>query len=95
MALSDDDLLSFDHDRLAHFDADDARKALAEQRDAYRSQLVAARWIDFWLEGLARDHGSDERFHEGFMQGLREVAANLRQGDLIPGGVLHDETDGR
>lgn len=95
MALTDDELLDFDHDRLAHFNLGDARQQLAESRDAFRSQLVAARWLDGWRERMGEDasltHSAD--WQDGFNSALREVAAHLRQGDLIPGGVLHDETD--
>jgi hypothetical protein len=95
VARSEDDLLDFDHSRLAHFDVNDARRKLAEQGQVYRAQLVAARWIEGWRERLAEDYIShaSEEWGRGFDQALREVTAHLRQGDLIPGGVLHDETD--
>jgi hypothetical protein len=51
MALTDDQLLDFDPDRLAHFDLDEARQTLAgEHGDIFRAQLVAAPWINGWRE---------------------------------------------
>jgi hypothetical protein len=95
MPLTDDELFGFDHSRHADFDAAAAKRRLAEQGGAYRAQLVAARWIDGWRERMEEDEGSmqSEDWHEGFNYAMREIAAHLRQGDLLPGGVLHDETD--
>jgi hypothetical protein len=98
MALSDDQLFDFDRKRLADFDIKRAQRVLDEQRDVYRAQLVAARWIDGWRERTAEQRGSPTAhpadWYDGFDQALREVAAHLRQGDLLPGGgILHDETD--
>jgi hypothetical protein len=98
VALTDEALLDFDHKRLAHFDAREARRTLTEQRDVFRAQLVAARWIDGWRERMADrsespTHLRSPEYDEGYHDALREVAAHLRQGDLIPGGILHDETD--
>lgn len=98
MALTDEQLLDFDHDRLAHFELDKAQQALSEQRDAYRPQLVLACWIDGWRERMAAHEKSptgsnEEGWIDGFDYAARELAANLRQGDFLPGGVLHDETD--
>jgi hypothetical protein len=95
MSLTDEDLFDFDQDRLAHFDLKSARSQLAEHSDAFRAQLVAAQWIEGWRERAAADElpTQSENWREGFDSALREVAAHLRQGDLIPGGVLHDETD--
>lgn len=99
--LRDDDLFDFDHQRLADFDPDRARATLSRLGDVYRAQLVAARWIDGWRERMERrgespTHLRSDDYDEGFDQALREIAAHLRQGDLVPGGILHDETlDGR
>lgn len=94
MALSDDDLLNFDHKRLADFDAKRAKRALQEQGDAFRPQLVTAHFLDGWRGRMVRpsmiEHHSPE-WYEGFEYAMREVAAHLRQGDLLPGGILHDE----
>jgi len=95
MPLTDDDLFDFDQSRHADFDAGAARRRLGEQGGAYRPQLVAALWIDGWRERMEEGVGSmqSEDWHEGFNYAMREIAAHLRQGDLIPGGILHDETD--
>jgi hypothetical protein len=102
MALSDDELLDFDHRRLRGFNLAKARDALAEQGDVYRAQLVAARWIDGWRQRMLEDPASPtdpenaEARREAVDEVLRDVVAHLRQGDLIPGGVLYeDEVTGR
>lgn len=96
MALSDDDLLDFDHSRLADFELDRARRTLAEKGDVFRAQLVAARWIDGWRERVLESPpmGDNEDFRAGWDSALREVIAHLRQGDFVPGGVLYDEEMG-
>lgn len=95
MLLSDDDLFDFDHSRLAAFDLSEAKRQLAEKGETYRAQLVAAHWIEGWRERQEEDASPtrNEEWQDGFATALREVTAHLRQGDLIPGGVLHDETD--
>jgi hypothetical protein len=95
MPLTDEELLDFDHSRLAHFDLAAAKGQLAEDDGVFRAQLVAARWIEGWRNRMAEDELSPRSsdWQDGFDSALREVTAHLRQGDLIPGGVLHDETD--
>ncbi len=93
--LSDDELLAFDASEYADYEEAKARKALAEQREAYRPQLVAAHWIDSWLERLGEGSPpfATEEEETGFRNALENMAAYMRQGDLIPGGVLHDQED--
>jgi len=94
MGLSDDALLDFDYGRHAHWDAAKAKRDLAgPHRDLYRNHLVIARFIDGWRERSARPRLTprEPEWYEGFEYAMREVAAHLRQGDLLPGGVLHDE----
>ena len=95
MPLADDELFDFDHSRLVNFDLESARRQLAENGDSFRAQLIAALWIEGWRRRAAEDElpTQNDAWREGFDTALREVAAHLRQGDLIPGGVLHDETD--
>ena len=105
MSLTDEELFGFDHKRLAHFKRREAQDLLdGEHGDAYRTQLVAALWIDGWRERMEEREesptghigGRTNEWYEGFEYAMREIAAHLRQGDLIPGGVLYDETaDGR
>jgi hypothetical protein len=100
MALTDDQLLDFDAGRYASYDEGNARETLAgEHGDAYRAQLVAARWVEGWRERtLAEDPvgsgDASEDWLRGWDEALREVAAHLRQGDLIPGGVLYTDATG-
>jgi hypothetical protein len=100
MPLTDDQLLDFDAARYASYDEAKARETLAgEHGDAYRAQLVAARWIDGWrLRTLAEDQagaaGRSEDWVQGWDEALSEVVAHLRQGDLIPGGILYRDASG-
>jgi hypothetical protein len=96
MALSDDQLLDFDSGQYATYDEAKARDALAgEHGDAYRAQLVAARWIDGWRRRtLAEEPAGSEDWVKGWEEGLSEVVAHLRQGDLIPGGILYRDATG-
>ena len=100
MALSDDELLNFDIRELG-----DVSRApqdlLADHGDAYRQQLVIARHIEGWanrVQETKRSPTSDreqDRFNEGFVHGLLEVVAHLRQGDYLPGGTFYDQTSPR
>jgi hypothetical protein len=95
MALSDDELLDFDETRLADYDPVKAERSLAEHGDAFRYQLVAARHIEQWANRAdVRTLDNDARFTDGVVDALRGVAAHLRQGDHLPGGVQYDETVG-
>ncbi len=102
MGLTDDELLDFDRQRLEGYDAAETERALVEHGDVFRAQLVAARWIDGWRQRMAEDVasptslGPEDPYHAGRDEALREVAAHLRLGDLLPGGVLYeDEVTGR
>jgi len=98
MALTDDELFDFDTEPLWGWDSDHVERTLAEQRDVYRGQLVAARWIDWWRgriaepDSPAQRHNSED-YLRGYDDALNEVIARLRQGDFVPGGTLHDDTD--
>ena len=96
MALTDDQLLDFDAGTYASYDEAKARDALAgENGDAYRAQLVAARWIEGWRRRtLAEEPSGSEDWVRGWDEGLSEVVAHLRQGDLIPGGILYTDATG-
>jgi hypothetical protein len=98
VALTDDELFDFDKHELVGWDPAHVERTLAEHRDAYRAQLVAARWIEQWAKRLAESNSpagrslSEERL-QGYTDARLEVVAYLRQGDLAPGGRLHDDTD--
>jgi hypothetical protein len=97
MALTDDELLGFEAERYATYDESKARDTLAgEDADAYRAQLVAARWIEGWrrrtLEQGVPDRSAE--WIQGWEDALSEVVAHLRQGDLIPGGLLYTDAVG-
>lgn len=92
--LTDDDLLDFDRDRLSDGDTVDPPALLDRHGDVYRAQLIAARWVSGW--GDRRDAQepmvpSEGTYDDGYTQALREIAAHLRQGDFVAGGVLYEE----
>jgi hypothetical protein len=97
MALTDEELFDFDKRQLMGWDSAHIERTLTERRDVYRAQLVAARWIDGWRRRLSEDDPVGDQLSEDYRRGysdaLNEVVAHLRQGDLVPGGVLHDDTD--
>jgi|GEM_PF-870487 len=106
MALTDDELLDFDSSNYDTYDEGKARETLAgEHAEIFRSHLVAARWADGLREATV-EHDEKERaiggddytfsadYTAGWEKALREVSAYLRQGDLIPGGVLYSDTVG-
>jgi hypothetical protein len=96
MALSDDQLLDFDAGKYASYDEAKARDTLAgENGDAYRAQLVAARWVEGWRQRtLAEEPAGSEDWVRGWDEALREVVAHLRQGDLVTGGILYTDATG-
>jgi hypothetical protein len=90
--LTDDELLDFDTQRMANFDASRSEVLLSEQHDLYRNHLIVARWICGWADRLEEDpeSGPGDKL-ESFVLALREVATHLRQGDLVPGGILYED----
>jgi len=90
MGLDDAELTAFDHATLAHDDAARTEELLAAQPELFRNHLVVARWLDGWAGEVAADGALPAERREGIVQGLTQVAAHLRQGDLLPGGALHD-----
>jgi hypothetical protein len=89
MALSDDELLDFDMKRLGGLERA-PRTILSEHGDAFRYQLLAARWIQQWADRMEKDKSQEELYSEGYVQALREVIAHLRQGDFLPGGQVYE-----
>ena len=83
-------------------DAGDARRLLGEHGDVFRAQLVAARWIDGWIERMHNEtirnaFGArrDPLVQKGFEEALRDIATHLRNGDFLPGGTLYEEEQRR
>jgi hypothetical protein len=97
MTLSDDELLDFDKSQMPIYDPAKAERALVEHGNAYRYQLVTARHIERWAGRLdkAGPLGVDPAWEQGFEKALRDIAAHLRQGDYLPGGVPYDQTFGK
>jgi hypothetical protein len=100
--LSDDELLDFDTSRLAHWEPRLGERMLEAHGPLYRNHLVIAKHLDHWREGNAglqemknySRGGVDPDDVDTIDWGLKEVAAHLRQGDYLPGGVLYEETIG-
>jgi hypothetical protein len=92
VTVPDEVLLDFDTSRLANWDAARAAQLLEEQPELYRNHLVAARWISGYGDRIEEDE-EDEPAEQrnGYVAALRDLAAHLRQGDLVPGGVLYDD----
>jgi hypothetical protein len=94
MPPSDSDLLRFDRKRMPNFKLAKARRTLAGRHGGlYRNHLVVAHFIDGWRERTLRPRllPRPRDWQQGFEYAMREVAAHLRQGDFLPGGILHDE----
>ena len=95
--LSDDEVLDFDMKPLGVLRRT-PRELLDRYGDAYRLQLVAARCFEARAIGVESQIESPttlscqrERY-EGMAEALRDVAAYLRKGDLLPGGILYENT---
>jgi hypothetical protein len=91
MAFSDDELLDFDASRMSGWEGTDAADLLRRHPDLYRNHLTIAKWMDHWNGRMANDPTLDGEFQEGFAAGVRDLAAHLRQGDLLPDGVIYRE----
>ena len=94
MALTDEELLDFDSERLADFDPARAEQQLRDHPHIFRNHLRIGRWVQQWADRLEESPpGGDVGFDAGYVQALREVAAHLRQGDLLPDEVLLAEAE--
>lgn len=92
---TDEELLDFDTGLMANWEPERAAQLLAEQHDLYRNHLIVARWVCGWADRMEEDEelGSPEQ-RSSFVLALREVAAHMRQGDLVPGGILYEDAIG-
>jgi hypothetical protein len=59
-------------------------------------QLAMGRHFERWAWDAEEKRASvgDQRFHAGFVEALRQIAAHCRQGDWLPGGAFYDDTTG-
>ena len=94
VSLGDDDLLDFDV-RRGTFEPS-PRTLLDRHGDAYRYQLVMARWLESYRDRRAEHDGvpvavADAQFEAGALETLSDIAANLRHGDFLPGGSFYEE----
>ena len=59
--LPDDELLAFDHEELHTIGGPyDGRRMLEEHGDVFRSQLLMARWLDWWAQRICEEPSSME-----------------------------------
>jgi hypothetical protein len=97
VALTDEELLDFEEERLDLYDRAEALRSLAKFGDACRFELIAARWLEGYLErrlGRVTPGGFTTHSAEylgGFEEAMRDVIAHLRQGDFLPGGHLYED----
>jgi hypothetical protein len=77
---SDDALLDFDTEAL-ELDIDDVRALLARHPTTYRNHLTIAKFIEGWIARITND-AKPNRFNEGFVEALLEMADHLRGGDF-------------
>ena len=98
MMLSDDELLHIEGEPPENYDPEEARRQLAEYGDVYRYQLVQAIELEERAQMLT-EQGQVEPWQDvlgtpdwngGFIGAFREVAASLRCGQYLPGGMLFD-----
>ncbi|WP_282944523.1 hypothetical protein [Cellulomonas endometrii] len=89
--MDDDELLAFDRSRISDAEEVNFAALLKEHGDQYRSHLLIAKWIDRWREDYEHTAVAPGEWGNGYTRGIAEVAAHLRRGDLLPGGVIYDE----
>ncbi len=92
--LPDEVLFDFDTTELADWDPERSAQLLTEQPDLYRHHLTLAQGIEGWARrnDMRRSENvlEDTDFNQGFDRALLEIAAHLRQGDMMPGGALYE-----
>lgn len=76
------DIFDFDTDNLARFEESRMNAALISEPTTYLNHLRIAKWID----GVVTDREADD--DPEYARALREIAAHLRQGDLLDSGIL-------
>lgn len=74
----------FDRSRLEDWDEGRFERQLKEFPEIFENQLAIAQHLDMWGEGI--DSTDDQR--EGVQWAMRQVAASLRLGQYLPGGLL-------
>jgi hypothetical protein len=92
MTLTDDQLLDFDPKTATDFKLDEALQKLDDLGEVFRAQLVAARAIARWADGIESGRSlTPDHWQEGVVHGYRDIVAHLRQGDFLPGGAVYEE----
>jgi hypothetical protein len=94
--LTDEELLTFDQQldhwqRLHEWNKASATEMLNRMPELYRNHLIIAKMIDGWVATFKQGLMLSDDARDGIVLELRQISAYLRQGDLLPGGVLYDE----
>jgi hypothetical protein len=95
--LSDQELLDFNAALMLAYDDEEAHKSLEKCGDAFRYQLVMALHLDAWAARLLEDEGALAREGlspgetRGWVTALQELAAQIRQGAYLPGGIHFED----
>ena len=95
MPFSDQRLFDFNAALMEDYDDAKAHADLETYGDAFRFQLVAALDLDDWAERLEDPDSPltrtlDELEIRGWVNATRQLAAYLRQGYYLPGGVQYE-----
>jgi hypothetical protein len=93
-------LLDYDPAECADDRPDESERLLTEYPEAFRAQLVAAKWSAGWADRCESEnsplaamapHWAESGFGKGYVTAIREIVCYLRQGYLMPGGLHYDE----
>lgn len=77
----------FDESELAIFAIEDMSEQLATQPALFVNHLRIASHLSDWADSLEAEP-LDGKPHAEYVEGLRTVAAHLRQGDYLEGGTF-------
>lgn len=84
------EIFDFDESELAIFSTEDMNMQLETQPALFVNHLRIAKHLNKWADRLAEEP-LDGKPHDEFVEGLRTVAAHLRQGDYLEGGTFLSE----
>jgi hypothetical protein len=89
---TDEELLNFDREGIEDWDEAGAMVLFVEQPDLYRNHLAVALYLDGWAAKVEEHEraSSSAQFSRGYVEALRQLAAYLRKGALLPGGEQLD-----
>jgi hypothetical protein len=94
MALSEDDLLDFNTNRLPDWDGERVLQLLTDQPELFRNHLAIARHLEQRAQQVAPPPPGVSTMtpQQSYNHALLDVAAHLRQGLYTHGGNLYEQT---